>query len=279
MMLYRPVGQSIDASVRDQMRVEKSVRDHFPEVRAVFSRIGTSEVATDPMPPNEADFYVQYLPRSTWRPVEGHTPLKRELAERIGEHIRNTFTNTEVLVAQPIEMRFNEMLEGVRADLSVKVFGPEFDTLDSIAREIKTTLESMPGTSGVEFESEGRSTLLTITPKRAELGRRNLSSDALNSAISTALSGRVVGSLQHQSHLHPIVVRLPDALRDNLDTFQSLPVRVGDLGLVPLGRLADIRTVEAVEPIRRDDAKRRAALMVNLKTSDVEGWVLSLIHI
>ena len=273
MMLYRPVGQSIDASTADQLRVETFVREQFPEVRAVFSRIGTSEVATDPMPPNEADFYVQYHPRDSWRRIEGRLPLKRELAERIGEHIRQSFTNTEVLVAQPIEMRFNEMLEGVRADLSVKVFGPDFDTLESLATQVKSLLEAIPGTAEVEFESEGRSPILTLTPKRSEVSRRNLSADALNGAISTALSGRSVGSLQHHTHLHDVVVRLPDALRDDPETVRSLPVRAGEHGLVPLGSLVDIQSIDAVEPIRRDDAKRRAALMVNLKTSDVEGWV------
>ena len=273
MMLYRPVDQSIEASVMDQIAVEKLVREKFPEVERVFSRIGTSEVATDPMPPNEADFYVFYKPRDQWRQVDGRTPTKRELAELVAESIKTGFTNTETLVAQPIEMRFNEMLEGVRADLSVKLFGPDFNVLEPLAEKTKAVLEKIPGVAEVEFETDGRSPILTITVKREELLRRNLTAAAVNSAIATALAGQTVGSLPHDTHVHEVVVRLRGELREQLEQIRALPVRVGEYGLVPLGTLADIQTVEAVEPIRRDDGKRRAALMINLQTSNVEGWV------
>jgi cobalt-zinc-cadmium resistance protein CzcA len=109
--------------------------------------------------------------------------------------------------------------------------------------------------------------------KREELLRRNLTAAAVNSAIATALAGKTVGSLPHDTHVHEVVVRLRGELREQLEQIRALPVRVGEYGLVPLGSLADIQTVEAVEPIRRDDGKRRAALMINLDTSDVEGWV------
>jgi cobalt-zinc-cadmium resistance protein CzcA len=272
-MLYRPVGQSIEASITDQLAVDRFVRERFPEVERVFSRIGTSEVATDPMPPNEADFYVSYQPRSAWRKVNGRLPTKRELAERVATAIRAGFTNTEVLVAQPIEMRFNEMLEGVRADLSVKLFGHDFDVLEPLAEDTKAVLEKLPGVAEVEFETEGRSPILALTVKRDELARRNVTAAAVNSAITIALAGQTVGSLQHDTHVHDVVVRLADELRQHPEQIRALPVRVGDDGLVPLGALVDLQTVEAVEPIRRDDGKRRAALMVNLETSDVDGWV------
>lgn len=273
MMLYRPVDQSLQASVADQIGIEKFVREGFPEVERVFSRVGTSEVATDPMPPNEADFYLFYKPRSEWRAVDGHTPTKRELADRISQAIQAGFTNTDTLVAQPIEMRFNEMLEGVRADLSVKLFGPDFDVLEPLAEKTRAVLEKIPGVAEVEFETDGRSPILTITVKREELMRRNLAAAAVNSALATALAGQTVGSLPHEAHVHDVVVRLRGELREQLEQIRALPVRVGEFGLVPLGSLADIQTVESVEPIRRDDGKRRAALMINLNTSNVEGWV------
>lgn len=273
MMLYRPVDQSIEASVEDQLGVERLVREKFPEVERVFSRIGTSEVATDPMPPNEADFYVFYKPRDQWRKVDGRAPTKRELADMIATAIKAGFTNTDTLVAQPIEMRFNEMLEGVRADLSVKLFGPDFNVLEPMAEKTKAVLEKISGVAEVEFETDGRSPILTITVKRDELLRRNLTAAAVNSAISTALAGQTVGSLPHETHVHDVVVRLRGDLREQLEQIRALPVRVGDYGLIPLGTLAEIKTVDAVEPIRRDDGKRRAALMINLDTSDVEGWV------
>jgi cobalt-zinc-cadmium resistance protein CzcA len=273
MMLYRPVGQSLEASLVDQRRLEELVLKQFPEVASVFARIGTSAVATDPMAPNEADFYVTYHPRERWRRVNGRLPTKAELAARIAEAIHLGVTNTETLVAQPIEMRFNEMLEGVRADLSVKVFGPDFEVLEPAASRMKEVLEKLPGAAEVKFETAGRSPVLTITARREALVRYNLSAAALNDTIATALAGRVVGTLPHEGHVHDVVVRLRGDLRQDRARIEALPVRVGDYGLVRLGDVAEFSTVESVEPIRRDDAKRRAALMVNLATPDVEGFV------
>jgi cobalt-zinc-cadmium resistance protein CzcA len=273
MMLYRPVGQSLAASVEDQIRTEDLIRRQFPEVERVFSRIGTSEVATDPMPPNEADFYIDYNPRSQWRPVNGRIPLKQELAESIAAALKQDMTNTDIVIGQPIEMRFNEMLEGVRADLSIKIFGPDFDVLDAAAEKIKGLLEKTPGATAVEFETDGRPPMLNITLKREELLRRGLTSASVNDAISTALAGRNTGHILHDAHSHEVVVRLPDAARNDPGQIRKLPIRVGDHGIISLGEVADIATTEAVEPIRRDDGKRRAALLVNLDTSDIERWV------
>ncbi len=273
MMLYRPVGQSLEATIEQQIAIETQLLKQFPEIDSLFSRIGTSEVATDPMPPNEADFYIQYRPRSEWRKVEGQLPLKSDLAEQISQSIRQMQTNTEVLVAQPIEMRFKEMLEGVRADLAVKVFGPDFDVLEKLAGELKQLLLQQPGVGEVEFETDGRAPMLTLSVRREELAKYNLSASALNNTVATAVAGRSVGTLPHESHVHDIVVRMRNEERDQFDVLKSLPVRVGEYGSLPLGRLTDFTTVENVEPIRHDAGKRRAALMVNLKTRDVEGFV------
>jgi cobalt-zinc-cadmium resistance protein CzcA len=170
-------------------------------------------------------------------------------------------------------MRFNEMLEGVRADLSVKLFGPDFDVLEPLAEKVKNVLSQVPGVAEVEFETDGRSPMLTIAVKPEALARRNLTADAVNAVINTALAGRTVGPVTHETHFHDVVVRLRGDLREQQDQMQALPVRVGEFGLVPLGELAEFAVLETVEPIRRDDGKRRAALMVNLDTSDVEGWV------
>lgn len=273
MMLYRPVGQNLASSVADQLRTEAWIRSEFPEVSRVFSRIGTAEVATDPMPPNEADFYLSYRPRAEWRAVNGRVPTKAELAQQIGAALQKQMTNTSALVAQPIEMRFNEMLEGIRADLSVKVFGPDFDVLESVAAQIKTQLETIPGAGEIEFETEGRSPILTITARQDVLARRNIPSGSVNAAIASALAGQTVGTLSHDGHVHDVVVRLRGELRDQLDQIRGLDVRVGEVGLMRLGDLAEVKVIDAVEPIRRDDGRRRAALMINLNTGDVEGWV------
>ena len=273
MMLYRPVGQSLEASVADQLQTERLVLERFPEVAGLFARIGTSAVATDPMPANEADFYISYRPRAQWRQVDGRIVSKPELAEQIGAEIRKRMTNTDLIIAQPIEMRFNEMLEGVRADLSVKIFGPDFDVLEPLAEKVRGILQKLPGAAAVEFETEGRPPMLTLAVKRDVLVHYNLTAAAVNNAVATALAGRTVGQLSHDQHVHEIVVRLRGDLRSDWVQIRGLPVRVGEHGLVRLGDLVDLKTVDTVEPIRRDDGKRRAALMVNLKTSDVEGFV------
>lgn len=271
--LFRPVGQNIDDSVRDQLRTDERIRSRFPEVIHIFSRIGTSEVATDPMAPNEADFYLSYAPRETWRRIDGRPATKDELVDLIRQDIETTFTNTTAIASQPISMRFNEMLEGVRADLSIKVFGNDFDQIDSIAVRIKELLEPLPGHDEIEHETAGRSSMLTLNPRRDLLLARNLSASALNEAVSVALAGQEVGQFTHGTHTHGIVVRLRGDLRNDEAQIRALPVRVGESGMVPLGRLADLATLESVQPIRHESGRRRVALMVNLNTSDVEGWV------
>ena len=271
--LFRPVGQNIDDSVRDQLRTDRHIRDRFPEVTHIFSRIGTAEVATDPMAPNEADFYLTYAPRDTWRKIDGRPATKDQLVDLIRREIETTFTNTTAIASQPIAMRFNEMLEGVRADLSIKVFGNDFDQLDAIAARIKELLEPLPGHDEIEHETAGRSSMVTLVPRREAMLTRNLSAAALNEAVSVALAGQEVGQFPHGTHTHGIVVRMRGDLRDDDRQIRALPVRVGDAGLVPLGQLADLTTVEAVQPIRHESGRRRVALMVNLNTSDIEGWV------
>jgi cobalt-zinc-cadmium resistance protein CzcA len=271
--LFRPVGQGIDESVRDQLATDRLIRSRFPEVTNIFSRIGTAEVATDPMAPNEADFYLSYAPRDSWRKIDGRPATKDELVDLIRKEVETGLTNTTAIASQPIAMRFNEMLEGVRADLSIKVFGDDFDRLDAIAGRIKELLEPLPGHDEIEHETAGRSTMVTLTPRREALLSRNLSAGALNEAVSTALAGQEVGQFPHGTHTHGLVVRLRGDLRDDERRILSLPVRVGESGLVPLGRVAELATIEAVQPIRHESGRRRVALMVNLNTSDIEGWV------
>ncbi len=171
-------------------------------------------------------------------------------------------------------MRFNEMLEGIRADVSVKIFGNDYDVLEKLAEQAKPLLKEIPGASEVEYETEGRAPVLEIKLKRDALTRYNLSAAVVNQTIATALAGQTVGTmLSTENRPHDIVVRLRADLRENLDTLRALPVRVGQHGLIALGDLAEFNSTETVEPIQRDEAHRRAALMVNLKTSDVEGWV------
>jgi cobalt-zinc-cadmium resistance protein CzcA len=181
------------------------------------------------------------------------------------------------MVAQPVEMRFNEMLEGIRADIAVKIFGNDYDVLERLGSEVKEVLEQIPGTregeGEVEYETTGRAPMLEIRVKRDALAKYNLHAGDVNQTITAALGGETVGTMLEGNRRFDIVIRLSEADRENVETIRALPVRVGESGLLPLGDLADIQRVKTVSPILRDSGQRRAALMVNLQGRDVESWV------
>jgi cobalt-zinc-cadmium resistance protein CzcA len=277
MMVYRPSSINIDESTEQQRKTEQEIQKRIPEITHVFSRIGSAEIATDPMPPSDCDFYIYYKPQSEWRKVDNQPITKEELAKIITTEIENLNPGARVMVAQPVEMRFNEMLEGVRADIAVKIFGNDYDVLERLGSEVKEVLEQIPGTregeGEVEYETTGRAPMLEIRVKRDVLAKYNLHAGDVNQTITTALGGQTVGTMVENNRRFDIVVRLPEKDRENLDAIRALPVRVGDAGMLPLGTLADIERVKTVSPILRDSAQRRAALMVNLQDRDVESWV------
>jgi cobalt-zinc-cadmium resistance protein CzcA len=272
-MLYKPVGMSMEDSLKTDLEVENRLHAEFPEITRVFSRIGTSEIATDPMPPNESDVYIFYKPLSKWPKTADRPRNKAELREHIEATLKKMNPSYDILFAQPIEMRFNEMLEGTKAELSVKVFGNDYDVLEKLAEQIKGILENTPGAAQVEFETEGRIPQLLIEAKHNELQRYGLSSAEVNKAISAALAGKVVGTAIDGEKRYEIVVRMPENLRADDEKIRQLPLRVGEHGLIKLGQVVDFKTVKVVEPILRDDGHRRAALLVNLGGRDVEGFV------
>jgi cobalt-zinc-cadmium resistance protein CzcA len=277
MMVYRASSISLEQSVEQQRLTEREIQKRVPEVVHVFSRIGSAEIATDPMPPSDCDFYIYYKPQNEWRLVDGHPISKDELGRIIATEIEKLNPGVRVMVAQPIEMRFNEMLEGIRADIAVKIFGNDYDVLERLGGEVKEILEQIPGTregeGEVEYETTGRAPMLEIRVKRDVLARYNLHAEEVNQTITAALGGRTVGTMTEENRRFDIVVRLAEKERENLDAIRALPVRVGEARLLPLGDVAQIERVTTVSPILRDSAHRRAALMVNLSGRDVESWV------
>src|SRR5881392_3277812 len=158
------------------MEVENTLLRDFPEITRVFTRIGTSDIATDPMPPNESDVYIFYKPLNEWPKTSGRPRTKAELNQQIGAMLTKMNPDYNILSAQPIEMRFNEMLEGTKAELAVKIFGNDYDVLERLAEQIKGILENTPGAAQVEYETEGRTPQLLIEAKHDELQRYSLSS-------------------------------------------------------------------------------------------------------
>lgn len=272
-MFYKPVGLSLDASIAADLAMEKKILGEFPEITRIFTRIGTAEVATDPMPANECDVYIFYQPLDRWPRTAGRPTTKAELSRQIEASLKKLNPDYSILFAQPIEMRFNEMLEGTKAELAVKIFGADFDELERLAEQIKGIVEKTPGAAQVEFETEGRTPQLQLSLRRDILRRHGLQSGEVNKAVSSALAGQTVGQVVEGNRRFDIVVRLPDELRADDAEIKKLPLRVGEHGLLPLGSAVEFSTIKTVEPIRRDAGQRRAALMVNLSTRDIEGFV------
>ncbi|MDB6138771.1 MAG: czcA [Verrucomicrobiaceae bacterium] len=272
-MLYKPVGMSLEESVKTDLEVEQRLLAEFPEIARIFSRIGTSEVATDPMPVNESDVYLFYKPPGEWPRTAGRPLNKAELQEQVEAVLKKINPDYSILFSQPIEMRFNELLEGTKAELAVKIFGPDYDVLEELAEKVKTILEATPGAAEVEYETEGRTPQLQIDVKRDMLQRYNLQASEVNKAVSAALAGQEVGIAVEGDKRRGIIVRMPEALRADDEQIKALPLRVGDNGLIRLGQVVEFKTIKVVEPINRDEGHRRAAIMVNLGGRDVESYV------
>jgi cobalt-zinc-cadmium resistance protein CzcA len=272
--MIRTTSIGIDASVDMQKRGEKVLLEKFPEVDYVFSRLGTAEIASDPMGVNVADTYIMFKPLDQWRKVDGKPINKEALAALMTEELGKAVPGEGHLFSQPIEMRFNEILEGTRADIAVKVFGEDFAVIEKVASEAREILEQIPGAADVEFDALGKSPLLEIVPKREAMSKYNLHAAELNRVVSTALAGQEVGKLIEGNRRFDIVVRLSEDLREKIDDLKRLPVRVDDGGLLTLGQVADFKVVEQVASIAREFSQRRAAIMVNLRGRDVESYVL-----
>jgi cobalt-zinc-cadmium resistance protein CzcA len=214
-----------------------------------------------------------YKPLTDWPKSPGRPTTKAELREQVEAALKKINPAYDLLFAQPIEMRFNEMLEGTKAELAVKIFGNDYDLLEPLAGQIKGILEKTPGVAEVEYETEGRTPQLQMNIKREVLRRYNIQAGEVNRAVHAALAGQVAGQLVEGNRRFDIMVRMPEELRADDEEIKKLPLRVGESGMLPLGQVVEFTTLKTVEPIQRESGQRRAALMVNLKTRDIEGYV------
>jgi cobalt-zinc-cadmium resistance protein CzcA len=170
-------------------------------------------------------------------------------------------------------MRFNEIMAGARADLACKIYGDSFEELERLAGEVRAVLQALPGGKESDFDAIGRVPMLEVTPNRDALRRYNVHAEDVNRVVETALAGARVGTLIEGNRRFPIVVRLSEALRMDLDAIKRLPLRTDDGGLLTLGQVASIKTVEQVGTIARENTQRRAAILVNVRGRDTAGFV------
>ncbi len=272
--MIRTTSIGLDASVGMQEQAEKVLREKFPGIAYTFSRIGTAEVATDPMGVNVADTYIFYKPLEEWPKVDGRILTKDDLANRMSAELSVQAPGQAYLFSQPIEMRFNEILEGTRADIAVKVFGDDYAEIERIASEVREILEKVPGAADVEFDALGKAPLLEVTPNREAMAKYNVHASEINDAVEHAMAGGEPGTVIDGNRRYPIVVRMPENLRAKVDEMKKLPLRTSEGGLVTLGQVADFSMGEKVNTIAREMGQRRAAIMVNLRGRDVESFVL-----
>ncbi len=274
--MIRTTSIGLDASIAMQEPAEKLLREKFPQITHTFSRIGTAEVATDPMGVNVSDTYIFYRPLEEWPKDEhGHTPTKDEIANRMAAELGKRLPAQAYLFSQPIEMRFNEILEGTRADIAVKVFGEDFAEIERIATEAREILEKIPGAADVEFDALGKAPMLEIKLKRDAMTRYNIHAAEVNATVATALAGGEAGVIIDGNRRYPIVVRLPENIRTALDELKHLPLRSSHAeSIITLGQIADFVVSDKVNAIAREFGQRRAAIMVNLRGRDVESFVL-----
>lgn len=273
LQFIRSSSAGLEASLDLQRKSEDILRREFPEIRELFSKMGTAEIALDPMGPNVADTFILLHPPKQWRKPDGKQLTKEQLGERMRRSLAEKVPGQVYLITQPIQMRFNEIMAGARADLVCKIYGDSFEELERLAGEVRAVLQSLPGGKESEFDAIGRVPMLEITPDRDALRRYNVHADDVNRVVATALAGEEVGTLIDGNRRFPIVVRLAESLRSDVNTMKGLPLRTDDGGLLALGQVASIKTVEQVGTIARENTQRRAAILVNVRGRDTAGFV------
>ncbi|MGQ3066070.1 MAG: efflux RND transporter permease subunit, partial [Sphingopyxis sp.] len=263
---------SLEQSLAMQLNVETAI-SKLPEVELMFSKTGTAEVATDPMPPNISDGFVILKPQDEW---PAGVNSKADVVERI-EKAAGGQLGQLYEVSQPIQLRFNELIAGVRGDVAIKLYGDDLDKMSLAANEMVRVLQGIPGAGSVKADQVGGAPTLDVTLDRNAIARYGLSVQEVADTVSAALGGRESGLLYEGDRRFDITVRVPDATRVNLDDIRALPVLLpsegGNRGQVPLAQVAQIRLTEGLNQISRENGKRRVVVQVNLEGRDAGSFV------
>lgn len=267
----RPANISTENSVKLQ-RLSEDIIKEFPQVKDVFARTGAAEVATDPMGVNISDSYIMLKDKNKW-PKNDHIQNKKGLMNEIKEKLELHVPGQVLMLSQPVELRFNELLEGTRAALSAKVFGDDLDKLISYSKEVAEIIGEIEGAGEAESESKGKSPMLQYTPKVEELAQLGVTARPVLDAISTAIGGREVGHVYDGVKRFPIVTRLSEEERKDVMTVRKLPVGISEGFTVPIEQVADIEFVETFSAVSRENSQRRVAVLVNPDTRDIESFV------
>ncbi len=268
MHALRIPGTSLQQAVELQEQLESRISE-MPEVETVFAKIGSAEIATDAVPPSVADNFIMLRPREEWPDPE--KPKAEVVADL--ERVVTPIPGNRYEFLQPIQMRFNELIAGVRAELAVKVFGDDFDELIRLGDELGQVINAIPGAADVAVEQTTGLPVMTVSPKRDVLSRLGSTVGQLQDVVTTALGGVVAGQLYEGDRRVDIVVRLPEAVRSDPDQLAALPVPLHDGEYVPLREIANLDLVVGYNQVLRENGKRRVVVTSNVRGRDLGSFV------
>ena len=257
---FRIPSTSVEQSQAMQVPIERML-SRQPEVAFAFSKTGTADLASDPMPPSATDNFVILKPRSEW---PNPRLTKAELVERLEKEL-NKFPGNAYEITQPIQMRFNELIAGVRGDLAIKVFGDDFDAMNATAGEIAAILRKTDGATDVRVEETEGLSMLDIRVNRDAMARLGVTAQDVQDVVTATLGGRQAGTIYEGDRRFPVVIRLSDTQRADLSQLEQVQVPVQGGAFVPLASVADISIVDGPNQISRDNGKRRVVVQANVR--------------
>ncbi len=261
-------GTSLTQAVSMQAALEDRIKT-FPEVEKVFAKIGTADVATDPVPPSVADTFIIMKPRSQWPdPRKPKTQLVAEMNAAVEQ-----VPGSRYEFIQPIQMRFNELIAGVRSDVAIKVYGDDLDQLAATAAEIERVVGTIEGSQDVQTEQVTGLPFVQVVPDRIKLTQLGLNVDTVQTVVATAIGGAEAGQIFEGDRRFDIVVRLPEELRQDPQVLERLPIPLPGGGSVPLAEVARIERTQGPNQISRENGKRRAVVTSNVRGRDLGSFV------
>ena len=278
MQALRIPGTSLSQSVQMQQQLEQTLKAKFPEIQRIFARTGTAEIASDPMPPNISDAYVMLKPESDWpKPKRSRQEVMEAVQAEVAKIPGNNYE-----FSQPIQLRFNELVSGVRADVAVKVFGDDMEVLNATARDIERVLKSIPGSAEVNVEQTTGLPMLTVNIDREKTTRYGLNIADVQDTIATAIGGREAGTLFEGDRRFDIVVRLPENLRGDMEAIKRLPLSLpagaaangsARVSFIPLSEVATLELAPGPNQVSREEGKRRIVVSANVRGRDLGSFV------
>ena len=261
-------GTGIEQAVAMQKTLESTLME-YEQVLTVFAKTGTAEVATDAMPPNVTDTFVMLKPRAQWPDPD---LSKAEFVETLEQDLQ-AVTGNNYEFTQPIQMRFNELISGVRADLGIKVFGDDLTTLVASANDILTVLQSIDGVADARLEQVDDIPIFTINPKLVELARYGLDVADLQEWLASAIGGNTAGLIFEGDRRFELLVRFDEGIRTDLDAIGSTPIITSDGEFVPLSEVATLAYSSVPNQISRENGKRRVVVTANVRERDLGSFV------